>query len=254
MKVGIVGAGMIVHDFLTFAHEVTGMELVALCATPAEKEKIVEMCQANNIKAHYTNIDVMLEDSEVEVVYVAVPNHLHYEMCKKAILAGKHVICEKPFTSNLKELEELVALADTNKVIMVEAVSTQYLPNTLKIKELLPTLGQIKIVSANYSQYSSRYDAFKAGEVLPAFNPAMSGGALMDLNIYNINLVVALFGKPLNVNYEANIQRGIDTSGILTLDYDSFKYVLELKIVKLPLQQIFKVMQDVLQFLHLLIA
>ena len=138
MKVGIVGAGMIVHDFLTFAHEVTGMELVALCATPAEKEKIVEMCQANNIKAHYTNIDVMLEDSEVEVVYVAVPNHLHYEMCKKAILAGKHVICEKPFTSNLKELEELVALADTNKVIMVEAVSTQYLPNTLKIKELLP--------------------------------------------------------------------------------------------------------------------
>lgn len=225
MKVGIVGAGMIVHDFLTFAHEVTGMELVALCATPAEKEKIVEMCQANNIKAHYTNIDVMLEDSEVEVVYVAVPNHLHYEMCKKAILAGKHVICEKPFTSNLKELEELVALADTNKVIMVEAVSTQYLPNTLKIKELLPTLGQIKIVSANYSQYSSRYDAFKAGEVLPAFNPAMSGGALMDLNIYNINLVVALFGKPLNVNYEANIQRGIDTSGILTLDYDSFKCV-----------------------------
>lgn len=225
MKVGIVGAGMIVHDFLTFAHEVTGMELVALCATPAEKEKIVEMCQANNIKAHYTNIDVMLEDSEVEVVYVAVPNHLHYEMCKKAILAGKHVICEKPFTSNLKELEELVALADTNKVIMVEAVSTQYLPNTLKIKELLPTLGQIMIVSANYSQYSSRYDAFKAGEVLPAFNPAMSGGALMDLNIYNINLVVALFGKPLNVNYEANIQRGIDTSGILTLDYDSFKCV-----------------------------
>jgi len=108
---------------------------------------------------------------------------------------------------------------------MVEAVSTQYLPNTLKIKELLPTLGQIKIVSANYSQYSSRYDAFKAGEVLPAFNPAMSGGALMDLNIYNINLVVALFGKPLNVNYEANIQRGIDTSGILTLDYDSFKCV-----------------------------
>ena len=60
---------------------------------------------------------------------------------------------------------------------------------------------------------------------MPAFNPAMSGGALMDLNIYNINLVVALFGKPLNVNYEANIQRGIDTSGILTLDYDSFKCV-----------------------------
>ena len=223
MKVGIVGAGMIVHDFLTFAHEVTGMELVALCATPAEKEKIVEMCQANNIKAHYTNIDVMLEDSEVEVVYVAVPNHLHYEMCKKAILAGKHVICEKPFTSNLKELEELVALADTNKVIMVEAVSTQYLPNTLKIKELLPTLGQIKIVSANYSQYSSRYDAFKRGEIAPAFDPAKGGGALRDLNIYNIHLVVGLFGKPERVQYLANMERDVDTSGILMMDYGHFK-------------------------------
>ena len=225
MKVGIVGAGMIVHDFLTFAHEVTGMELVALCATPAEKEKIVEMCQANNIKAHYTNIDVMLEDSEVEVVYVAVPNHLHYEMCKKAILAGKHVICEKPFTSNLKELEELVALADTNKVIMVEAVSTQYLPNTLKIKELLPTLGQIKIVSANYSQYSSRYDAFKRGEILPVFDVNQSGGALMDLNIYNIHFVVGLFGEPKRVHYFANIERGIDTSGIVVLEYDSLKAI-----------------------------
>lgn len=225
MKVGIVGAGMIVHDFLTFAHEVTGMELVALCATPAEKEKIVEMCQANNIKAHYTNIDVMLEDSEVEVVYVAVPNHLHYEMCKKAILAGKHVICEKPFTSNLKELEELVALADTNKVIMVEAVSTQYLPNTLKIKELLPTLGQIKIVSANYSQYSSRYDAFKAGHILPAFDYHKAGGALMDLNVYNIHGIVGLFGKPQKIQYLANIENQIDTSGILTLDYGHFKAV-----------------------------
>ena len=225
MKVGIVGAGMIVHDFLTFAHEVTGLELVALCATPAEKEKIVEMCQANNIKAHYTNIDVMLEDSEVEVVYVAVPNHLHYEMCKKAILAGKHVICEKPFTSNLKELEELVALADTNKVIMVEAVSTQYLPNTLKIKELLPTLGQIKIVSANYSQYSSRYDAFKRGEILPVFDVNQSGGALMDLNIYNIHFVVGLFGEPNHVHYFANIEHGIDTSGVVVLEYDSLKAI-----------------------------
>ena len=225
MKVGIVGAGMIVHDFLTFAHEVTGMELVALCATPAEKEKIVEMCQANNIKAHYTNIDVMLEDSEVEVVYVAVPNHLHYEMCKKAILAGKHVICEKPFTSNLKELEELVALADTNKVIMVEAVSTQYLPNTLKIKELLPTLGQIKIVSANYSQYSSRYDDFKQNKIHPAFDYHKAGGALMDLNVYNIHGIVGLFGKPKRIQYLANIEKQIDTSGILTLDYGNFKAV-----------------------------
>ena len=85
-----------------------------------KKKKLLRWCWLY-YKRIIQNIDNAGKSSEVEVVYVAVPNHLHYEMCKKAILAGKHVICEKPFTSNLKELEELVALADTNKVIMVEA-------------------------------------------------------------------------------------------------------------------------------------
>lgn len=225
MKVGIIGAGMIVHDFLGFASEVANMELVALCATPGEEEKIMELCKKHNIPNHYTDVDAMLANQEVEVAYVAVPNHLHYSMCKKAMEQKKHVICEKPFTSNSKELEDLIRIANEQKVILVEAVSTQYLPNTLKIKETIKQLGNIKIVSANYSQYSSRYDAFKQGNVMPAFNPAMSGGALMDLNIYNINFVVALFGKPLHVDYQANVEKGIDTSGILTLDYGSFKCV-----------------------------
>lgn len=225
MKVGIIGAGMIVHDFLGFAQEVAGMELVALCATPSEEEKIIEMCKEHAIPKHYVDVDVMLEDQEVEVAYVAVPNHLHFVMAKKAMEKGKHVICEKPFTSNSKELEELIRISKEQKVILIEAVSTQYLPNTLKIKETIKELGDIKIVSANYSQYSSRYDAFKQGNIMPAFNPEMSGGALMDLNIYNVNLVVALFGKPQQVNYQANVERGIDTSGILTLDYGSFKCV-----------------------------
>lgn len=225
MKVGIIGAGMIVHDFLNFAHEVEGMELVALCATPSEEEKIIEMCKEHNIPKHYVDIDQMLDDKDVEVAYVAVPNHLHYTMAKKAMEKGKDVICEKPFTSNSKELEELINIAKEKNVILIEAVSTQYLPNTLKIKETLKDLGNIKIVSANYSQYSSRYDAFKDGNIMPAFNPEMSGGALMDLNIYNINFVVALFGKPLHVDYQANVEKGIDTSGILTLDYGSFKCV-----------------------------
>ena len=96
-------------------------------------------------------------------------------------------------------------------------------PDSLKIYLYIQKFDNIHLIKGNHEIMMR--DAFKAGEVLPAFNPAMSGGALMDLNIYNINLVVALFGKPLNVNYEANIQRGIDTSGILTLDYDSFKCV-----------------------------
>ena len=84
-------------------------------------------------------------------------------------------------------------------------------------------MGQLKIVSLNYSQYSSRYDAFKNGQVLATFDPMKAGGALMDLNVYNIHTLVGLFGKPKKVCYEANIERGIDTSGILTLDYGDFK-------------------------------
>ena len=225
MRLGIIGAGMIVRGLFEFAHEIEGLELVAICATPQEEEQLKEMCQAHQIKRYYVDSEKLFEDEEVDVIYVAVPNHLHYLFCKKAIEAGKHVICEKPFTSNTTELEELVKLAKERDVLMVEAMTTHYLPNMISIKEKMDQLGDIKIVSANYSQYSSRYNAFKQGDILPAFNPEMSGGALMDLNIYNINFVVALFGEPKSVDYQANIERGIDTSGILILDYDTFKCV-----------------------------
>jgi predicted dehydrogenase len=76
------------------------------------------------------------------------------------------------------------------------------------------------MVSCNYSQYSSRYDAFRNGQVLPAFDPAKSGGALMDLNLYNLHFVMGLFGEPKDVKYYPNIERGIDTSGQLVLTYD----------------------------------
>uniref|UniRef100_UPI003FA4A6E5 Gfo/Idh/MocA family protein n=1 Tax=Enterocloster clostridioformis TaxID=1531 RepID=UPI003FA4A6E5 len=83
----------------------------------------------------------------------------------------------------------------------------------------------MKLVSCNYSQYSSRYDAFRSGEVLPAFDPAKSGGALMDLNLYNLHWLLGLFGLPKQVEYHANMERGIDTSGILLLQYPAFQAV-----------------------------
>jgi len=80
-------------------------------------------------------------------------------------------------------------------------------------------------VSVNYSQYSSRYDAFREGTVLPAFDPAKSGGALMDLGLYCLQWIMGIFGEPESVRYEANVERGIDTSGVTTLDYGTFKAV-----------------------------
>lgn len=225
MRIGIFGAGMIVFDFLTFASTVPNLTIKAISATKEEEEKLKKICLDHDIPEYYTDVDEMLQNKDIDTIYVAVPNHLHFLFTKKAILAGKNAIVEKPFTSNYKEAMELAELAKKHNVIVLEAVSTRYLPNIKKIKETLPELGSIKIVSANYSQYSSRYDAFKSGQILPAFDPLKSGGALMDLNIYNINLVVTLFGKPKSLDYKANIERGIDTSGILTLDYGSFKCV-----------------------------
>lgn len=225
MKIGLLGAGMIVHDLLSFAGEIDGLVLEAICATPAEETIIQKLAEKYTIKRYYTDYEKMLHNTDIDTIYIGVPNHLHYTFTKKALLAGKHVICEKPFTSNYQEAVELAALAKERKQLIIEAVSTRFLPNVLKIKELLPTLGKIKIVSANYSQYSSRYDAFKQGQIQPAFDPEKSGGALMDLNIYNINLLVTLFGSTEKVSYHANSQRGIDTSGILNMDYGEFKAV-----------------------------
>ena len=226
MKLGITGCGMIVHDLFNFIHDVEGVELKAIASIPSEFDKVQELAKTNHVEKAYECYEDMLKDEEVEVIYLGVPNHLHYVMAKQALEAGKHVICEKPFTSHVKELEMLNALAKEKNLILLEAISTQYLPNVLKIKELLKEVGNVKIVSANYSQYSSRYNAFKEGTILPAFDYTKSGGALMDLNIYNIHFLVSLFGKPQNVQYQANVEKGIDTSGIITLDYGTFKAIL----------------------------
>ncbi|MCM8709812.1 Gfo/Idh/MocA family oxidoreductase [Clostridium sp. SYSU_GA19001] len=224
MKLGIIGAGMIVKDFLTITPYLKDLQLAGICGTEKSKASMIEFKNKYQIKNIYYNYDELL-NSEVDTIYIAVPNNLHFEFAKKALEANKNVIIEKPITSTYKEAVILSDLAKEKQLFIFEAITNQYLPNYKKIKELLPSLGNIKIVQCNYSQYSSRYDSFKAGNILPAFDPKFSGGALMDLNIYNIHYVVGLFGKPKNVEYYPNIEKGIDTSGILLLDYGTFKSI-----------------------------
>lgn len=224
MRLGIMGSGMIVKDFLSINPPLESLELTAICGRKSSEGTITELRNKYNIKEMFYDYDEMLK-CDLDAVYIALPNNLHFEFAKKALEANKNVILEKPFTSTYKEALILSDLAKEKNLFIFEAITNQYLPNYKKIKELLPTLGNIKIVQCNYSQYSSRYDKFKAGDVLPAFDPKFSGGALMDLNIYNIHYAVGLFGKPKNVEYHANVERGIDTSGVLLLDYGTFKCV-----------------------------
>lgn len=225
MKLGIVGSGMIVRDLLSFIHDIPSIKLVHISGTKRSEDILKNIYEKYGFHRYSTSYEELLNDKEVDTIYVALPNHLHYQYTKQALEVYKNVILEKPLTSTVEEAKELMKLAVRNKVFLWEAITNQYLPNFYKIKELLPTLGNIKIVECNYSQYSSRYNAFKEGNILPAFDYTKSGGALMDLNIYNIHFVVGLFGKPMNVEYYPNIEKGIDTSGILILDYDTFKCV-----------------------------
>ncbi|MGX6423426.1 Gfo/Idh/MocA family protein [Streptococcus infantarius] len=223
MKLAILGTGKIVEEVLPVLKEINGIELSAILSTPRSIEKAEKLAELYAISQASSDYDSILANPDVDTVYVALPNHLHYDYAKKALLAGKHVICEKPFTLTLAEFEDLAKIAEQKNRILLEAITNQYLGNFASIKSNLAKLGDIKIVECNYSQYSSRYDAFKRGEIAPAFDPAKGGGALRDLNIYNIHLVVGLFGKPERVQYLANMERGVDTSGILIMDYGNFK-------------------------------
>lgn len=225
MNLAILGTGKIVDEVLPVLKEINGIELSAILSTPRSLEKAQKLAEIYGISQASSDYDSILANPDVDTVYVALPNHLHYDYAKKALLAGKHVICEKPFTLTLAEFEDLVAIAEQHQLFLLEAITNQYLGNFSYVKENLSKLGDIKIVECNYSQYSSRYDAFKRGEIAPAFDPEKGGGALRDLNIYNIHLVVGLFGKPEMVHYLANTERGVDTSGMLVMDYGHFKCV-----------------------------
>ena len=223
MKLGIIGSGMIVKDFLSFAHELSEIKLEAIAARNIENLK--ELQSKYNIKNIYTDIKLCLENKEIDTIYVAVPNNLHYTVTKKALEAGKNVICEKPFTLKYDEAVELFEIAEARGLILIEAITNQYQKNYLDIKDNIDNIGEIRLVECNFSQLSSRYEAFKNGVIAPVFDKSKGGGVLGDLNIYNIHFVVGLFGKPNKVHYSANIVNDVDTSGILLLEYNNFKVV-----------------------------
>lgn len=221
MKLGILGTGMIVKDLLSTFDQLE-FEKVYILGTESTKEETKKLKEQYHLDKVYYDYEELLT-SDVDTIYCALPNHLHYSFSKKALENDKHVIIEKPITINPEELKDLMVLAKKRNKIILEAMNIHYLPAFESLKKAIKEVGQVKIVSFNYSQYSSRYDAFKQGTILPAFDYKKAGGALMDLNVYNLHAIIGLFGKPKKVEYLANIEKHIDTSGMVILDYDTFK-------------------------------
>ncbi|MCQ2146814.1 MAG: Gfo/Idh/MocA family oxidoreductase [Bacteroidales bacterium] len=233
MRISVAGTGMIAEEVLkmlkkNFEHQ---YEVSAVYARPHEDGRSRKKAEAILAETFpeakiYDSYRDMLVFDDADFVYIANVNTAHFEFTMEALSLSKNVILEKPACLTGEEVTLLHNKAQELELFLFEAVSPLYMPNYLRIKELIPSLGKIKSVVANYSQYSSRYDRYLRGDVAPAFNPECGGGALTDLNVYNINFVEGLFGEPKCLSYNANRGfNGVDTSGELTMQYEGFTAV-----------------------------
>lgn len=221
IKLGTIGSGSIVRSILDQVGLTDRISLHAVYSRSEEKGRA--LADAYSCTKVSTDLDAFLSDESFNTVYIASPNLLHYEQAKRALLAGKHVLLEKPFCARAQQTRELMRIAKQHRLFLIEMAPTTFLPNYALLERKLPEIGRIRLVMSNYSQYSSRYDALRAGRMTNVFNPAYGGGCLMDINYYNVLLNTALFGKPLNAVYYPNIRKGqADTSGVMVLQYEDF--------------------------------
>lgn len=224
INIAILGTGKIIPEAVGAMQASKKFHVAKIWARPHSRDKAATLAERFNIDNFTTELDDIINDATINFVYVGLVNSVHHEYAKKFLAAGKNVIVEKPFTVDAAQAEDLINLALSRRLYLFEAVTNLHMPNFYAMRDALPKIGDIKLVMCNYSQYSSRYDAYRDNHtVAPAFDPKCFGGALTDINIYNLNIVIALFGLPRKISYVANRGwNGVDTSGIVTLEYENF--------------------------------
>ena len=219
-KLGIIGTGSISHEFIKAAHSTGDYQLAAVYSRAlASAERFVQ---------NYENTAIFTEmldflSSDINVVYIASPNSLHFKHAKVAILARKHVIVEKPAVSRPKEWRELVKLADEHQVYLFEAARNYHEQAFDTISDFLKDKT---VLGANftYAKYSSKMQALLAGEQPNVFSAKFSGGALMDLGVYPVYAAIRLFGHPRFARYSAQqLANTIDLNGAGCLIYPDFQ-------------------------------
>ena len=220
LSLGIVGTNF-VSDWLAEAVAMTD-SADAVAVFSRKQETGEAFAQKHHIPKVYTDFDAFLA-SGIQAVYLASPTFCHFAQAKAALEKGLHVLCEKPLVMRREECETLYKIASERGLVLMEAMRPAHDPAFALTKESLASLGAVRRVSFEYCQYSSRYDRFKNGEVLNAFIPSISGGALFDIGIYPLFWCVALFGKPKAVSAKSVfLENGFEGSGCLFLDYEGF--------------------------------
>lgn len=217
LKLGVIGTNFVSDWLCECAAASEDVEVAAVLSRSAEKGR--EFAAKHAIPSVMTERDAFMK-SDIDAVYIANPNALHTETALTAIANRKHVLVEKPAGLNVKQFDIMEAAAAKNGVILMEAMRPGHDPAVNAVRNAVQEIGTVRYAVFDYCQYSSRYDAFKAGTVLNAFDPSLGNAALMDIGCYAVHVCVMLFGRPKVVRSRSvMLSNGMEGMGNAFLDY-----------------------------------
>ena len=226
VRFGVIGAGFIAQWFAEAVSHEPAAQLVSV--TSAHRERAVAFASEHGIPYAHASLEEMLDahgpgsTAPIDVIHVGSPNSLHAQHAIAALKAGFHVLVEKPFALTRSQAEEMVEAARTADRFLMEAWLSAFEPGVARLREQLPRLGRLHRAVLSKEQFSSRMEAYRAGGLPPAFDPALGGGSLMDLGVYPVSLAIHLFGEPDRVTATgALLEYGVDVRGTVVLSYDS---------------------------------
>jgi len=221
IRIAMIGAGFAARLFIAAVEEVDEVEVAGVFS--ANLEHSAAFADEYRLTA-FASLDAIADDPTVDAVYIGTPNSTHYALAVAMMTAGKHVLVEKPLATSAAEARALVQVAATRKVLLMEAYRAAFEPNIAVLRSACAELHPVRRAVLIMDQYSSRFDAFRAGQVHAAFDPARGGGSTMDLGFYPVALAVHLFGEPRTVAATGILlANGADAQGTILLGYDGFE-------------------------------
>ncbi|MFG6504600.1 Gfo/Idh/MocA family protein [Microbacterium sp. P05] len=212
IRIGTIGTGAITSQFADAVAATDGIRIDAVFSRDEARARSL----ADDFSAEhaFSDLDRMLASPDIDAVYIASPNSVHQEQVRAALHAGKHVLVEKPAVLAAADWVDLVAEANAAGLVLLEAMRTDYDPGFAVLRSILPELGVLRRASLRFDGLSSRYAKVLAGDHVNIFDPAMGGGALLDLGVYGIHAMVTLFGAPEGVfGAAALIATGVEGAG-----------------------------------------
>lgn len=225
MKFGIIGTNFVSDSFMDGLQKVEGAYATAV--TSGRYENAVRFAEKYGIHQVVEQYEDLIY-SDIDAVYIATPNAMHYEMAAYFLTRQIPVFLEKPLCVNVEEAKNLYALAKQYNTYLHDGLMPLYIPALQQIKQALPSLGPLRNVSLIFSKYSSRYDAYLRGENPTTFRKELGNGAMNDLGIYPLGVAIALFGVPKQVFGAAvRLESGVDGACDAILAYEGFNVVLQ---------------------------